>query len=170
MRLLFPTARFDRPWQINPGWLRARGLGGLILDLDNTLIPYGYEGPTPEPLLAWLDELRLAGIDACLVTNARPGRTRRWARKLGLPGIALAGKPLPFGFLWGMKRLGLGRSALAVVGDQLFTDILGGNLLGLTTILVSPLSDQGLPHTRWVRALERRVLKASSPSGKRKSE
>lgn len=170
MRLLFPAARFERPWQIAPSWLHARGLKGLLLDLDNTLIPYGYEGPAPEPLRAWLDELKRSGIAACLVTNAKPGRTRRWARKLGLPGIALVGKPLPFGFVWGMKQLGLKRSELAVVGDQIFTDVLGGNLLGLTTILVAPLSDRGLPHTRWVRTLERRVLKAASPPEKGESE
>jgi len=158
VRLFKPREVLARVTDATPAWFSERGLEAAILDLDNTLIPYGYEGEPPETLTRWLASLKEAGIPAILLTNAKPGRTRRWAKKLGIPGLGPAAKPLPFGFLWAAGRLGTPHLRVAVFGDQVFTDVLGGNLLGFYTVYVVPLSDRGLPHTRFVRRLERHFL------------
>lgn len=159
--MLKPKAYLDSVLQLTPEWMRARGLEAMLVDLDNTLVPYGYEGsPSPE-LLAWVLRLKEAGIGIYLVSNARRGRLRRWARMLGVEGAGLAGKPW-FGFRGGLKKLGLSPSQVAAVGDQVFTDVLDGNLLGLYTVLVKPISQDELAYTRMVRRLERLVLGRSN--------
>lgn len=158
MRLFRPREVLARVTDATPAWFAERGLEAAILDLDNTLIPYGYEAEPPEALTRWLASLKEAGIPAVLLTNAKPGRTRRWAKKLGLPGLGPAAKPLPVGFLWAARRLGTPHLRVAVFGDQVFTDVVGGNLLGFYTVYVVPLSDRGLPHTRWVRRFEKHFL------------
>ncbi len=154
-----------RPWELAPGRLRALGVRGVLLDLDNTLIPYGYEGPVPEEVAGWLAELRRAGIAAALVTNAHPRRSLRWGAKLGLPALPFAAKPLPFAIHWAARRLGVPRPGLLLVGDQVFTDLLGGRLAGVRTALVEPLSPRELPHTGWLRRLERRCRDRYNGSG-----
>ncbi len=156
MAICKPDFVLRRPWELDPEALTQAGVGGVLLDLDNTLVPYGYEGPVPDAVAAWLGDLKARGIAAALVTNARPGRTRRWGEKLGVPALPLAAKPLPFGIYWGARVLGVPRARLLLVGDQVFTDLLGGKLAGVKTALVLPLAPHELPHTRWLRRLERR--------------
>lgn len=143
--------------EISPQWLRERGLRGLLLDLDNTLVPYKTYGEPSGQLLQWIDGLKKAGIGILLVSNAMPKRTRYWTQKLGVEGHGPAGKPW-LGFRQGMRKLGLKPWEIAVVGDQVFTDILGGNLIGAYTVLVPPLSQKEMGYTRLVRRLERLVL------------
>jgi uncharacterized protein len=162
LRAFLPNERLASVLEITPDWLRARGLRGLILDLDNTLVAYRSELQTPE-LEAWAKTLRDAGVQARLVSNALPERIERWASRLGFPGVGLIGrgtaaKPFPAAFLRAARAMQLHPRFIAVVGDQLFTDVLGGNLIGAYTILVAPLSQNALPHTRLARALERAVL------------
>jgi len=150
--------------EITPAWLAERGLRGVIADLDNTLVPYGVEPPPPPDLAAWKRALDEAGVGLAIVSNARPGRTRRWSAALGVRGRALAGKPLPFAIRAAARELGLPPEQVAVVGDQLFTDVLGANLAGGYAVLVEPIEPgRGLPHTRWVRGLERRLLERHFP-------
>jgi hypothetical protein len=85
------------------------------------------------------------------------------ADSLGFDMVAKALKPLPFGFKSAMKRHGATPSNTAVIGDQMFTDILGGNLLGIKTVLVLPLSESDLPHTLVLRRLERLALGERRP-------
>ncbi|AEB12838.1 YqeG family HAD IIIA-type phosphatase [Marinithermus hydrothermalis] len=159
--MLRPNAQITALSELTPEWLRARGLKGVVLDLDNTLVPYGEEGPVPEALLEWLASLKAAGIKVAIVTNALPGRARHWGERLGLEVRALAGKPWK-GFRRTIRRMGLTPREVAVVGDQLFTDVLGGNLVGAYTVLVPPLSEKGLPHTRLIRRLERCILRTTA--------
>ena len=86
------------------------------------------------------------------------------AAELGFDLVDHAVKPLPFAFLRALSKVGAHRSEAAVVGDQLFTDILGGRLLGMRTILVAPLSQTDLPHTLILRRLEALVLKGRVPT------
>ncbi len=156
MSLCTPDLTAERAWALTPELLANRGVAGLLLDLDNTLIPYGYEGPVPAEVAGWLAALRQAGIAAALVTNARPSRSRRWGKKLGLPALPFAAKPLPLAIFWAAKALGLPRKKLLLVGDQIFTDLLAARLAGVRVALVRPLAPKELPHTRWLRRLERR--------------
>lgn len=154
---LKPKERLESLFQLTPEWLQARGLKGVILDLDNTVVPYKFRGEPSAELVAWVEGLKRAGVKLFLVSNARRKRLAYWSEKLGVAGTGLAFKPW-FGFKKGLRRLGLSPREVVVVGDQLFTDVLGGNLAGLHTVLVPPLSRRELGYTRLVRRLERWVL------------
>lgn len=151
MRMFRPRAVLPSLLLLTPDWLRARGLRGVILDLDNTLLPYGEEGLTQE-VQAWLEALK-RDFPIYLLSNALPARFQRIQEALGLPGHAPALKPWR-GFRRALRALGLPPEAVAVVGDQVFTDILGGNLVGAYTVLVPPLRPEEHPYTRLVRLLE----------------
>ncbi len=144
--------------ELTPEWAEARGIVGVILDLDNTLVPHGYEGAAEAEVLAWLGILRESGFQVRVVSNTSHGRWLRWGEKLGLGGQAMAGKPWPRAFSKAIISMGLLPPQVAVVGDQIFTDILGGNLMGAYTVWVAPLSLNGLPHTKFTRRLEHRIL------------
>ena len=158
---LRPEFVLERVTDLTPEHLRLLGTRGLLLDLDNTLLPPNHEGPVPSEIRNWIEELRQAGVRVALVTNAKPRRVRRVVEELGIPGVGPVGKPLPLGFLWGLRRLGLPREQVLVVGDQVFTDLLGARILGLRAALVRPLARDALPSTRWLRRLERHFLEES---------
>jgi uncharacterized protein len=134
----------------------------LLLDLDNTLLPRD-TNVVPEDLKKWAAGLKERGFRVCCVSNNFHDRVRVIAAELGFDLVDHAVKPLPFAFLAALKRAGGRRREAAVVGDQLFTDILGGRLLGMRTVLVSPLSETDLPHTLILRHLEALVLKGRVP-------
>lgn len=158
MNVLRPDDLIDHVAQITPEFLAARGLRGLLLDLDNTLIPYGSYQENAE-VVRWAQELRSAGIRLYLLSNATSKRASFWLERLAFAGVGMAGKPNPKAFQRGAQELGLPPEQVGMVGDQVFTDVLGGNLAGLHTILVRPLVDNALPHTRVARLLERQVLR-----------
>jgi uncharacterized protein len=143
--------------------LGARGIDTLLVDLDNTLLPRD-SNIVPPDIIAWSAELGDRGFTVCLVSNNWHGRVFRVAQELGFSLVAKAVKPLPFAFLRALGVVGSTRSRSAIVGDQLFTDILGGKLLGITTILVLPLSHSDLPHTLVLRRIERVLLAGRQPS------
>ena len=143
--------------------LAARGIRVLLLDLDNTLLPRD-TNVVPDELKAWAAGLRDRGFSVCLVSNNWHERVHHVASELGFDLVDKAVKPLPFAFLAALRRAGAKRREAAVIGDQLFTDILGGNMLGMRTVLVSPLSATDLPHTLFLRRLEALVLKDRVPT------
>ncbi|BBN93466.1 hydrolase [Deinococcus grandis] len=158
--LLRPADVIDHVTHITPEFLADRGLHGLLLDLDNTLVPYGsYDPAGVAQTLAWVRDLKLAGVGLYLLSNATGQRAAFWLDKLDFQGVGLAGKPNPRAFRKALRALKLPPAQVGMVGDQLFTDVLGGNLSGMHTILVRPLVTNALPHTRVARRLERAVLK-----------
>lgn len=157
-RRLKPDALVGRLRDITPPLLHSLGVRGLLLDLDNTLLPYRSDDDAQDAA-GWVHDMRAAGLGLYLLSNARRERAARWAAALGVQGVGMAGKPLPRAFRAGARALGLPPAEVAVVGDQLFTDVLGGKLCGMRTVLVRPISDNNLPHTRLARTLERRVLR-----------
>ncbi|MFM7320931.1 MAG: YqeG family HAD IIIA-type phosphatase [Armatimonadota bacterium] len=147
--------------ELTPEWLGERGIRGLVADLDNTLVGW-HEEAIPEDVLAWSRALGNAGIPLCIASNTwNFGRLRRVAHTLGAehhPGNA--GKPGTRGVGDSLSRLGLTAADAAMVGDQLFTDMVAGRRAGLATILVNPLSSREFIGTRLVsRNLERLVLR-----------
>lgn len=158
MSWLRPDDLVEHVSDITPEFLARRGLRGLLLDLDNTLIPYGSYEEAAE-MAQWAHDLRGAGIKMYLLSNATGKRAAFWLPRLGLEGVGMAGKPNPRAFARAAALLGLPPHQVAMVGDQVFTDTLGGNLAGLHTILVRPLADNALPHTRLARRLERVILR-----------
>lgn len=142
---------------VTPEWLRAHGIRGLMVDLDDTLVASNRE----ELELSrrdWLCGLRDVGVRLLILSNGERGRVARLCGELELDGMHLVGKPFAFAYRRGLRRLGTSPAETAMIGDQLFTDVLGANLAGLTSILVRPLSPGALPHTRIARSLERWVL------------
>ncbi|MCL6450305.1 MAG: YqeG family HAD IIIA-type phosphatase [Acetobacteraceae bacterium] len=143
--------------------LRGVGIEGVILDLDNTLVPWR-DPRAPEELLAWVRRLEAHGFKACILSNGRRRRVAAFSAALGVPGVCGA-KPGRAGFRRALALLGTPPSRTAVVGDQVFTDVLGGNRLGLHTILVAPRSARELGFTRLMRLLEALVLRAMARRG-----
>ena len=156
--LLKPDCTLESFLDITPNFLLERHLRGLLLDLDNTLIPYASREDAPE-VVAWVGGLLEQGVQLYLLSNATHGRVAFWVEKLQFTGVGLASKPFPRAFEKAIRGMQLEPRQVAMVGDQLFTDVLGGNLAGAYTILVKPLSDNALPHTRIIRRLERSVMK-----------
>ena len=142
--------------------LRSRGLDTLLVDLDNTLLPRD-SAVVPDSAREWVQSLSAAGFKVCLVSNNWHQRVSEVAEELGLELVAKAVKPLPFAFLRALHLLGSKRSSAAVVGDQMFTDVVGGKLLGMATIMVLPLSESDLPHTLALRHVERVLLAGRQP-------
>lgn len=142
--------------------LKRQGIEALLIDLDNTLLPRDRDD-VPDALREWAHALADQGFKVCLVSNNWHEKVSIVADELGFDLVAKAIKPLPFAFWRALRRLGVSRRHAAVVGDQLFTDMLGGNLLGMMTILVTPLSATDLPHTLMLRRIESRILAGRKP-------
>lgn len=141
MALFYPTIYKNRITDITLHDLEQLGIRGLLLDVDNTLTSHGSQ-ELSEEVRCWLVQMREAGIALTVVSNSWEWRVAPFARKIGLRHISLACKPLPFGFWRGVHRLGLPKHACAVVGDQVFTDILGANLCGITCFQLQPIAPE----------------------------
>jgi len=137
--------------------IRSLNLDGLLLDLDCTLKDY-HEQQCSAAVHQWIETLSTNGILLCILSNAKYARLKPLAESLGLPFVPKAFKPLPFGCQAGVRKLQLGSRRTAMVGDQLFADVMAGRLAGLFTILVRPTSDEEPWFTRIKRPLERQVL------------
>ena len=132
-------------FDIEPAALAGRGITLLLADLDNTLVPYGVPEPT-EAVRAWNRALEEAGVTLFVLSNNRhPQRPERFAHALGVPFLGHAGKPKPAGFRRAMEQMGRTPAQTAIVGDQIFTDILGGRNAGVLTLLVEPIRLAGNP-------------------------
>jgi HAD superfamily phosphatase (TIGR01668 family) len=122
-------------------------------------------------VLDWVKAVRGAGFQTALVTNNRSRRARGLAAGLDIPVAQGWFKPAPSMLRGAMRIMGTSRSETALLGDQLLTDILAGNLLGLYTILVTPMAAHEFPVTRLVnRRLERflvRLLQLPPPQRRR---
>lgn len=157
MALLYPTLYRNRITDITVQDLEKLGVRGLLLDVDNTLTTHGSQHLSDE-VSHWLAGMRRAGIAMTVVSNSWEWRVAPFAQRIGLRHISLSCKPLPFGFLRGVRRLGLKRSQCAAIGDQVFTDIIGANLCGITCIQVQPIQlETGKPILMLKRRLEKRI-------------
>jgi HAD superfamily phosphatase (TIGR01668 family) len=158
LSLVTPHMQLECILELKIEALRSLGLDGLLLDLDCTLKNYPDNGFRIE-VKDWVRSLRSNGISLCILSNATAHRIEPLARELGIPFVAKAFKPFPFGCHTAMKKLRLSPQQTALVGDQLFADILAGRLAGLFTILVRPTGPEEPLFTRVKRPVERRVLR-----------
>ena len=157
MAFLKPDLYYSSVRAIDLETLARAGVRVLLLDLDNTVLSRESH-VVPDEMKEWAAGLRERGFSVCLVSNNWHERARRVAGELGLDLVDHAIKPLPFAFLRALSLEKATPKEAAVIGDQLFTDILGGNMLGMRTVLVAPLSRTDLPHTLLLRRLEALVL------------
>ncbi|MBS3937462.1 MAG: YqeG family HAD IIIA-type phosphatase [Peptococcaceae bacterium] len=156
--LLLPKLYVESIFCLDLEKLKALGIDTIITDLDNTLVPWVEHEANPT-LLAWLEQLRARGFKVCLVSNALEQRIAHFRQVLGIPGLSKANKPSRRAFLQALDLLGSRPEQAAMIGDQVFTDVLGGNRLGLYTILVVPLCRREFLGTRVLRLVERVILR-----------
>jgi uncharacterized protein len=145
---------------IDPDFFAEHGARGVILDLDNTLVPWRGVEIAPE-VADWVRRMRDAGLRLCIVSNThRPGRLRQLAAAFDIPYVPGSTKPRRRGFLQAAELMDVPVDACAVVGDQVMTDIWGGNRCGMITVLVDRLTDHEFVGTRWLnRNLEALLLR-----------
>ncbi|MDO5544846.1 MAG: YqeG family HAD IIIA-type phosphatase [Eubacteriales bacterium] len=133
---------------LTPELLRARHIRLLMLDFDNTIVPYTTNVPTSE-MTEWLDRMnKLEDIQLCIVSNSHKDRVPTFCRERGLPCITYARKPSTKGIRECLSKFSIPASEAALVGDQIYTDTLGANLAGVTSILVSAIDN----HNFWLKA------------------
>ena len=157
MSVFIPDLMLDGILKLSAEALKARGIKGILLDVDNTMTSHG----NPEPLsgvVEWSRELRTAGIKIMIVSNNNTTRVSAFAKKFDLPFIAWAMKPFPFGFVRARKRMGLGKSEVMAVGDQVFTDVLGAHLAGIKAVLLTPVHPETSRSFRVRRHFEKGVI------------
>lgn len=143
-------SRVKDVFQLNPQVLAQAGIRLLLADLDNTLTPYSSQVPTPA-VRAWKAALEAQGITLFVVSNSRKAtRVPAYCAELGIDFVRHAGKPGTKGFLQAMERTGCTPEQTLMVGDQIFTDVLGANRAGLRVVLVEPIELAGNPG-RYVR-------------------
>lgn len=153
-----PTVWIKSVLQIDAKLLKKYKIHALILDLDNTLSLH--DNPNAEAgIFEWLDKMRSLKIQMVVVSNNNVKRVTPIAQAMELDFFANGCKPLPFGINRAIKHLGLPKNKIAIVGDQIFTDILGGNLQGLKTILVEPFHVEDKIMFRIKRKIENAVFK-----------
>lgn len=112
-------------------------ISALVLDVDNTLTVHGSQ-EVQEKILDWISLMKKNGIGLILVSNNSPARIAPFAQKIDIPFIAMGLKPMTHGFTKAITLLNRRNNEVAVVGDQIYTDVLGGNIKGIFTILVAP--------------------------------
>lgn len=159
LKQLIPSLQVTTIYDIDLDALAEQGVKGIITDLDNTLVAAEYPMATPE-LVQWLDQLQGRGFKVVIVSNNNQTRVSKFADPLGVPYIHRAKKPTNLSFKKALKLLGMHGHEVVVIGDQMFTDVLGGNRMGLYTILVTPIAigEEGF-FTKINRTMEKVALR-----------
>lgn len=157
LKKFYPDIIVDGIRDISQALLEQLGVRGLILDIDNTLVPT-HAKEADGIALQWLTEMKAHGIKMCIVSNASRARVVKFNEKLELFAIHRAFKPRRGAFKKAAGLMGVDSSNIAVVGDQIFTDVNGGNKAGMITILVKPLHKKEFFFVRLKRVPEKIVL------------
>lgn len=158
MSILRPDREFDSVDKIPLELLRSWGVRCVLLDRDNTCFPRDTWEP-PQKICAWARSARDAGMALCMISNNFHGRdVEASAARLGMDCVHHAMKPAPFSVWVALARMGVPAEQAVLVGDQVFTDLAAGNLAGVRTILVRPLSRSDMWYTHLFRVGERLVL------------
>lgn len=143
--------------EITPEKLQRHGIKGIITDLDNTLIAWDkFEAP-PE-LIQWFAEMKKHGISITIVSNNKEKRVKQFSDSVELPFIYKAKKPMTRAFQRAICAMNVRKEKTVIIGDQLLTDVFGGNRLGVHTILVVPIARTDGIFTRFNRKMEQWLL------------
>ena len=155
--ILYPNAYFKKVQEITIEFLKKNKIKALVLDVDNTLIDY--DKNLSESIIKWSKELKGQGIKLYILSNSNDKKkVSNVAEKLDISYISFAKKPLRSGFRKVQKKLKINPENIGVVGDQIFTDVLGGNRNNMFTILVEPINNQkDYWYTAWKRPIENKI-------------
>ena len=154
--ILYPDAHLNNVREITTNFLQNNKINALILDVDNTLIDY--DKNLPEETIEWAKELKNNNIKLYILSNTnKKEKVKTVAEKLGIEYMYFAKKPLKSGFKKVQEKLKEPSQNIAVVGDQIFTDIVGGNRCKMFTILVEPIAEKDIWITMVKRPLENAI-------------
>lgn len=153
-----PDLYLNTVYELDISLLKAKGIRAIVVDIDNTLVSWETKAPD-EKVTDLVCKLTAEGFKICILSNNTKKRVEEFNECLKLPAIHKAVKPSKRAFRRAMRLMNSLPENTAVIGDQLFTDVLGGNRLGLFTVLVAPISEKEFLWTRFVRLVEKSVLK-----------
>ncbi len=157
--MLRPDYIFNSFLEITPVFLRDNNIKALLLDVDNTLTSAHKTKRLRDGAEEWFSVMRRADIKLMILSNAKSDRAKAFGESVGLDSVGMSAKPLPFGYFRALKKLGVKRNETAMVGDQIFTDTLGANLVGIKSILVTDITPEEGLSFRIRRKLEKKILK-----------
>ena len=142
-----PCLIADRLTDLTPAILQKRGIQLLMLDFDNTIVPYTTNEPTAQ-MAAWLNMMIESPVQLCVVSNSKRDRVKVFCKAYGIDCITHAKKPFSKGIKECLTRYGYPKTACALVGDQIYTDVLGANCAGVQSFLVKAIDN----HNFWLKA------------------
>ncbi|MBD3109968.1 YqeG family HAD IIIA-type phosphatase [Bacillus sp. AGMB 02131] len=157
LKLFLPAEHVTDIFKITPQALLEKGIKGIITDLDNTLVEWDRPSATPQ-LKKWFEQMKANGITITVVSNNNENRVKSFCEPLNLPFIFRARKPMGKAFRRALKQMHLKEDEVVVIGDQLLTDVFGGNRSNLHTILVVPVAQSDGFFTKFNRMVERRLM------------
>lgn len=156
--LLYPNLYLKNTTEITEEILINNNIKGIILDVDNTLLYY--DKTMLKNVDTWCKVLKNKGIKFCIVSNSNnKEKIKMIASKLDIPYISFGMKPLKIGLNKAKKILKLESPQIAVVGDQIFTDVFGANRSKMFSILVEPLETKDIFITRIKRPIEEAIIR-----------
>jgi HAD superfamily phosphatase (TIGR01668 family) len=155
-RSLTPNEIYDSIFSIELTRLYKKGYRNILIDVDNTIIPWNADIISVK-LRDWLGKCRNMGFTICLFSNNKSSRVNRLAEELKVSAVPRGGKPLKTAFRRALRHINGSPQNTIMIGDQIFTDIWGGNLMGLYTILVNPISTSEFWGTKFSRFLEKKL-------------
>ena len=175
--LFQPKAHFNNIYEITPNYLKHKGISCVILDIDNTLVPYSAKTPGDDVSL-WVSGMINSGIKVVIMSNAKVQRADEFVKNIILPDgnksdimtVGKAGKPLKRGFKAVAKKTGIAPDKMCIIGDQIFTDIWGGNRNGVFSIWVTPIEHIEPAFVRFKRVFEKPVTHAFERKFKKKGQ
>ena len=143
---LLPVMITSKVTDLEPQMLEGLGIRLLMLDFDNTIVPYTTSTPTEE-MEAWLKRMCASPVQICVVSNSHKDRVKIFCAAYGIPCITHANKPFSKGIRECLEKFSLAPDQCALAGDQIFTDTLGANCVGVRSILVKAIDN----HNIWLK-------------------
>ncbi len=156
MSLFVPSMYVNGVMDINIDLLRDMNIKGIILDVDDTIAEHGSQVPF-RGVTDWILKLKNYGIKIIILSNNLKKRVKPFAEKVGIPFVSVGLKPAPFGIIKALRKISLNKEEVVMVGDQIFTDILGANIYGLKSILIEPIGEPKSINLKMKRKFEKRI-------------
>ena len=155
---LEPNLKLNRITDLNMKMLESLQVKALLIDVDNTLSTHKGE-KFVDGIEKWISLMESNGIRLMILSNAKKDRLSVFAKRIGIEGTGMAAKPLPFGYIKAARKMKVNLKNTAIVGDQIFTDILGGKLAGVKTVLVTPILPESGLSFKIRRYFENKLIK-----------
>ena len=153
---IYPDAYFKKVEDINVEFLNKNKIKALLLDVDNTLVDHTKK--MTESVIKWTKELKGQGVKLYILSNTNDKqKIEDIVKQIDIPYQYFAMKQLKKGFKKAQKELGEKSENIAIVGDQIFTDVIGGKRNNMYTILVEPIKEKDFWYTAWKRPIEKKI-------------